>query len=57
MNLLRIFKKQPHRLEHGQASDAPTASDVPAVPTTLKTSSHPVGAEILVPGVDPITAE
>ena len=39
------------------AGDVPTASDVPAANSTPDTSSHPIGAEILVQGVDPITAE
>ena len=63
MKLLRIFKKQRH-LGHVQAIDAPTASDVPTsdLPTASdapapNTSSHPIGAEILVHGIDPITAE
>jgi len=38
-------------------SDVPTASDVPAACSTPDTSSRPIGAEILVQGVDPITAE
>ena len=38
-------------------SDVPTASDVPAASSIPNTSSHPIGAEILVQGVDPITAE
>jgi len=54
MKLFHIFKKQPRRLGHGQATDVPAAS-VPAANST--TSSHPIGAEILVQGVDPITAE
>jgi len=66
MKLFRIFKK-PRRLEHGEASDGPipttsdvpqaAASNVPAASSTPNTSSHPTGAEILVQGVDPITAE
>jgi len=39
------------------AGDVPTASDVPAANSTPDTSSHPIGPEILVQGVDPITAE
>ena len=39
------------------AGDVPTESDVPASSSTPNTSSHPIGAEILVQGVDPITAE
>ena len=41
----------------GDAGDVPTESDVPAASSTPDTSSHPIGAEILVQGVDPITAE
>jgi len=59
MKMFRIFKKKPRRLEHGEAGDGPipTASDVPAASSTPDTSSHPIGAEILVQGVGPITAE
>jgi len=39
------------------AGDVPTESDVPAASSTPDTSSYPIGAEILVQGVDPITAE
>jgi len=49
MKVFRIFKKKPQG--HGQASDVPAASSTP------DTSSHSIGAEILVQGVDPITAE
>jgi len=52
MKMSRVLKKKP--LRHGQAS---VASDVPATSSTPDTSSHPIGAEILVQGVDPITAE
>ncbi len=55
MKLFRIFKKQRH-LGHGQASDVPTTSEASDVPAP-NTSSHPVGAEILVHGIDPIIAE
>jgi len=57
-------------LEHGQAGAGPIptasdvstpvdvlASDVPAASSTPDTSSDPIGAEILVQGLDPITAE
>ncbi len=57
MKLFRIFKKPPRLLDsHGQATDVPTAS-VPAANSTYITSSHPIGAEILVQGEDPIIAE
>jgi len=46
MNLFRIFKKQPR-----QAGGEPTASSTPNI------FSHTVDSEILVQGVDPITAE
>ena len=66
--MFRIFKKKPRRLGHGEVSDRPiptasgvstasTAGDVPTASSTPDTSSHPIGAEILVQGVDPITAE
>jgi len=69
--MFRIFKKKPRRLGHSEVSDrpiptasgvstggdVPTASDVPAASSIPNTSSHPIGAEILVQGVDPITAE
>jgi len=38
-------------------SGVPAASDKPAASSTPDTSSYPIGAEILVQGVDPITAE
>ena len=49
LTLMNLFRKKQPR--HGQTSDVPTAS------STCNTSSHPVGSEILVQGVDPITAE
>ena len=57
MKLFRIFKKKPRRLEHGEAGDGPTASDVPAASGTPNTYSHPIGVEVLFQGVDPITTE
>ena len=57
MKLFRIFKKKPHLHGHasGQTSaNVPTAS---AVPAASSTPINPFGAEILVQGVDPITAE
>jgi len=68
MKVFRIFKKKPRHLGHGEViegpmpttSDASTAGDVPTAsdaPAASGTSSPPIGAEILVQGVDPITAE
>jgi len=64
MELFRIFEKKTRRLVQGEindgpiptASDVPTAGGVPAASSTPDTSSHPIGAEILIQGVDPITA-
>jgi len=42
------------------ATEVPTAGGVPAasdVPVAASTSSYPIGAEILLHGADPITAE
>jgi len=54
--MFRIFK-----LGHGKVIDRPistAAGDVPAaISSTPDTSSHPIVAEVLVQGVDPITAE
>ena len=48
----------PTASEMPTAGDVSAASDVPvAARSTPITSSHPIGAEILVHGVDPITAE
>jgi len=65
MKVFRIFKKKPLQASVAPTvSNVPTGSDVPAasdVPTaassTPDASSHPIGAEILVQGVDPIKAE
>jgi len=71
MELFRIFEKKTRLLGHGEINDGPiptasdvstaggvpAARDVPAASSTPDTSSHPIGAEILVQGVDPITAE
>ena len=53
MKLPRIFKKQPRPVGRGQASEVPAAG----MPAASSTPFHPIGAEILVHGVDPITAE
>ena len=43
-----MLEKKPRRLGHDGANDGPS---------TPNGSSHPIGAEILVQGIDPITAE